>query len=133
MKSLIYTTNAVPTAVAPGSKVPVGYIQRRLGCDYNVNTNSIHINKAGYYIVDFATTITADAAGDVKFNLVQNGETIASATESIATANTLFHTAEIPCVVKVYCCAGATISVEVDATSTATPTIQSSEFRIVRY
>ncbi|MBQ0090303.1 MAG: hypothetical protein KBT27_13335 [Prevotellaceae bacterium] len=133
MKSLIYTTNSTATVVAPGSRVPVGYVQRRLGCDFNVNGDNIFINKAGYYLIDFSATITAGAAGDVKLNLVQNGETIASSTESIATANTLFHTAAIPGVVRVYCCAGATVSIEVDATSTATPTIQSSALRIVRY
>ena len=132
MKSLVYTTNATATAVAPGSAVPVGNITRKVGCDYNVGSNSIFINRAGYYIVDFAATITAGAAGNIKFDLQQNGQTIASSTESIATANTQYHSTAIPAVVRVFCCAGATLSVVVDGTSTATPTIQSSEIRIVR-
>lgn len=132
MKSLVYTTSSTATVVAPGSYVPVGTVTRKVGCDYNVGDRSIFINKAGYYLVDFSATLTADAAGDVKLNLEQNGQTIASATESIATANTLFHAAAIPGVVRVYCCAGATVSIEVDPASTATPTIQSSALRIVR-
>ena len=133
MKSLVYTTNSTATVVAVGSEVPVGSVARKLGCDYIVGDRSIFINKAGYYLIDFGVTLTAGAVGDVKFNLQQNGQTIASATESIATANTIFHTATIPAVARVYCCAGATISIEVDPTSTATPTIQSSSLRIVRY
>ena len=133
MKSLVYTTNSTATVVAVGSEVPVGSVRRRMGCDYVVGDRSIYINKAGYYLIDFSATLTAATVGDVIFNVQENGQTIGSATESIATANTIFHTAAIPAVARVYCCAGATISIEIDPASTTAPTIESSSLRIVRY
>ena len=84
--------------------------------------------------MNIKTAIIGGTAGDVKFNVLMNGMPIQGATAetTIATADTQIRSVAINTVVRVHCCAGANISVVIDADSTSTPTIQSSAFRVVK-
>lgn len=132
-KSLIYTANTTPLTVAVGGSVPVGSIIRRYGNGLFANGYAINITETGYYLVDF-NALFGGTAGDVKFNVLVNGLPIQGATAetTIATADTQIRSVAINTVVRVNCCAGANVSVVIDAESTSTPTIQSAAFRVVK-
>ena len=131
MKSLLYTSNTTSQTVAPGGSIDLGYISRKYGNNITLNGNTIIFHSAGYYDLDL-NAIFAATAGNVKVDIIQNGTSIASATETIATAATEVHSLAINTVVRVYCCMNSTISVVVDEDSTATPTLTSVTIRAVK-
>lgn len=130
-KSILYVANPTSTTVTAGNAIPLGSVIRRYGCGTNVGATTIYINSPGYYDVDFAGTFTG-TAGDVTVNVVSNGLAIAGATasETITTATTEIHSISIPTVTKIYCCAGATLSVMVASDSTSTPTFSNIALRV---
>lgn len=130
-KSLIYLTNTTSNSVTAGNTIPLGYVTRKMGNGMTTSGNSIYISVPGFYEIDFGATFTG-TAGNVKVNVNQNGSELASATDTIATATTEVHSLSIPTVSRVYCCAGATISVTVDAASTGTPTFSVTGLRVVK-
>ena len=132
-KSLILTANTTATTVPVGSAVPVGSIIRRYGNSLLANGSTINVRESGYYDVDFNATF-GGTAGIATFTVYVNGVAIpgATASETISTANTERRSVAINTVVRVYCCAGANISVLVDSASTSTPNVQSSALRVVR-
>lgn len=132
-KQLIYTNNTASTTVTPGDNVPIGNISRKVGnfCSILPMGNTILIRDAGYYSIDVGGTFTG-TAGNVKLDVLQNGGAIATATETIDTATTEYHSINIPLITKVFCCGNGAISVIVDSASTSTPTFSNSYVRIIK-
>lgn len=101
---LIGTRNTTTQAVPAGSALLVGDVYRRYckknSCGisaFSNNLSSIAAQHSGIYHVTATITFTGDAAGDVTFQLTQNGIAIpgAIATETITTATTEVRTTAI--------------------------------------
>lgn len=101
---LIGTRNTTTQAVPVGSALLVGDVYRRYcrknSCGtpaFSTNLSSINVQHSGIYKVTAMITFTGDAAGDVTFQLTQNGIAIpgALATETITTATTEVRTVTI--------------------------------------
>lgn len=131
-KSLIYTVNGSGASVPVGNTVPVGSIIRRYGRCIGATGSAINVEEPGYYDVDISATITAAAAGDVIMTLTQDGVPVAgaTATASIATANTQFENLAIASMVRVKCCGNANLAVVVGGTTA--PTIRNMSVRVVK-
>lgn len=131
-KSLIYTVNGSGASVPVGNTVPVGSIIRRYGRCIGATGSAINVEEPGYYDVDISATITAAAAGDVIMTLTQDGVPVAgaTATASIATANTQFENLAIAAMVRVKCCGNANLAVVVGGTTA--PTIRNMSVRVVK-
>lgn len=96
---LIQLTN---TATAPfgtvatgGALIPLGVVTRRISCGCanepvftlsTTGTDTVSINKTGFYRVTFTASVVATAAGLVTINLVQNGVVVATASETASAA-----------------------------------------------
>ena len=131
-KSLIYTVNSTGASVPVGNTVPVGSIIRRYGRCIGATGSAINVEEPGYYDVDVSATITAAAAGDVILSLTQDGVPVAgaTATASIATANTQFENVDITAVIRVKCCGNANLAVL--AGGTTAPTVKNMAIRVVK-
>lgn len=130
-KSAIYTALTTSTVVEPGNLVPMGYVQRQYGYALHANGTNIMITEPGYYNVDvFATYV--GTAGDVTLSLYKDGVAVPGATdtETVATAETQYRASSFGAIVRVYCCAGAQLSVV--ASGTSTPTIENFAVRVVK-
>lgn len=130
-KSLIYLSNGNAGAIVAGNTIPLGNIVRKEGSACTLSGDGVYLREAGYYVVDASATF-GGTVGNVTVNVNQNGLKVASATESIVTAATEIHSVSIPSVVRVYCCAGSTITLTVDSGSTSTPTFTGVSLRIVK-
>jgi hypothetical protein len=131
MRILQLTNNNIG-AVAVDTLMPLGAVTRRYCCGtagqntFSVSTTgsiTISINDRGYYKVTYSATLVAGAVGAVTLNLLVNGETVLTKSET-ATAVGDFVDITIPYVVRVLpCCpinpSALTIQVENDATSVA--------------
>lgn len=79
-----------------------------------LNGDSINLNSTGYYSVDVGATVSSTAAGNVTLSLYQNGQLIASGSETIAAANDPASIA-FPAGVKVSCSSILTLVVSATA------------------
>lgn len=132
-KSMILTANTTSETITAGNIIPVGSIVRRYGCGYTVDPNEITISQPGYYTIDVNTAFTG-TTGDVVLDVLKGGTPIpgTTVTETIGTATTASHVVTIPTAVRVYCNCMTPISVRVNSSSTATPTISQFSIRIVK-
>lgn len=129
---ILQLTNTDIGAVAVDTLMPLGAVTRKYCCGtagqntFSVSTtgsNTISINNRGYYKVTYSATLVAGAVGAVTLNLLVNGETVLSKSET-ATAVGDFVDITIPYVVRVLpSCpinsSALTIQVENDADSVA--------------
>ena len=110
MPSSIFCGTATAASVAAGGVLPLASIFRRqCGCVNQLNSDSIVLERAGYYKVVATVTFSAPAAGVVTMALNKNSEQVAGMTASttITTANTEIRSLTISGIVKVGCCNGA--------------------------
>ena len=107
---LLGTKNVGTQTVLADGQVNIGNVYRRF-CKANrcgvpcfsVTSNGITLNHAGIYEVKATFVATGETAGDVTFQLAENGELVAGAlsTQAITTATTEFRTFVIIYYVKV--------------------------------
>ncbi len=95
---VLQLTNTAPVpfgAVAVGAFVPLGIVTRRTNCGCNnlptftlstTGTDTVTINKTGFYRITYTASVVATAAGLVTLNLVQNGVVVATASETATAA-----------------------------------------------
>lgn len=78
-------------AVAQGSFVPLGAVTRRFSCGTcncptfvagTTGNNTVTLNDAGYYKITYTGNAIAGAATPVTFNLLFNGATVYTASET---------------------------------------------------
>lgn len=133
MRILQLTNNAIG-AVAVDTLMPLGAVTRKRCCGnagqntFAVSTtgsNTITLNDSGYYEIIYSASLLATAAGNVVLNLLVNGETVLTKTETASAAG--FVDITIPYVVRVLpSCpinsSALTIQVENDADSVAITT-----------
>lgn len=98
---ILGTRNTATQALAVGDSINFGEVYRRYdkrgscGCrTFELNGTSIALQSSGIYHVTAVITFTAPAAGDVTFQLNNNGVAIPGAvtTETVTTATTEINT-----------------------------------------
>lgn len=131
-RNLIYTVNTTGAAAPIGSTVPVGSIIRRYGKCISAEGESIVLLEPGYYLVTMTATATAAAVGNVALGIQQDGVAVpgATATETVATAETEYVNLSVSSIVRVRCCGNARLTVVVAGTTE--PTITNLAIGVVR-
>lgn len=117
-KSAIYTVNANTQALAVGSVISLGSVQRRFGQNITLDGNNIRICGAGYYDVEGVITITGTSAGTVGISLVKDGTVISTSNVSVAVGDVV--TIPIQALVREYgCCCDNSSNLTFVLTTTA--------------
>ena len=126
---ILQLTNLAIGAVAVDTLLPLGTVTRRFGCGNTrqsafavstANANTITINEPGYYYINYSASLSASGAGDVILNLLVNGETVLTKTETASAVG--FVDITVPYIVRVLPCVPVTIQVENDEGSVAITT-----------
>ena len=95
---LIQLTNTAIGDVATDAYIPYGRVTRRINAPSNCcNTfgvvssgaDTVNLNDLGFYKVAYSLTASAAEAGEVTINLVTNGVSVYSVTETITAAGTV--------------------------------------------
>lgn len=103
--SLIMMTTTTSNSVLANGIVPLTTITRRRGQNVNSGTNSVLLNRPGYYKVNASVTFTAPVAGTITIEAQKNGFDLVGMTSSttITTATTEVRTLNISGIVRVFC------------------------------
>ena len=103
--SLIMMTTTTSNSVLSNGIVPLTTITRRRGQNVNSGTNSVLLNRPGYYKVNASVTFTAPVAGTISIKAQKNGFDLVGMTASttITTATTEVRTLNISGIVRVFC------------------------------
>ena len=105
---ILQLTNTAIGAVPVDTLMPLGAVTRKRCCGtagqntFAVSTtgsNTITLNDSGYYEIIYSASLLATAAGNVVLNLLVNGETVLTKTETASAAG--FVDITIPYVVRV--------------------------------
>lgn len=92
-KAFAYIANSTSQTITGGGVVNPGTAQHGFGCNrcggkaIQISGTNISISECGYYAVMVGATVSDTAIGDVTLSLYQDGQLIASGTETIAAAN----------------------------------------------
>lgn len=114
-KAFAFITNTTTQTLTSGANVTPGTAQHGFGgcgCGYTIQVsgNNINLRNSGYYDVVVGATVSASEAGNVTLALYQDGQQIASGTETIAAANDPA-SISFPAGVKVNCSSALTLVV----------------------
>lgn len=91
-KAYAFIANNTSQTITGGGAINPGSAQHGFGCSCGaktiaVNGTNINVNAGGYYNVTVGATVSDTAVGNVTLSLYQDGNLIASGTETIAAAN----------------------------------------------
>lgn len=110
MSASIFVGTPTSAVVAAGGVLPLTSILRRqCGCISALGSDSVILDRPGYYKVTATATFTAPAAGVVALRLTQDGNPVPGVTASttITTATTEVRSLAVSGVVRVTCCNGS--------------------------
>lgn len=110
MSASIFVGTPTAAAIPAGGVLPLTSILRRqCGCISALGSDSVILERPGYYKVTATATFTAPAAGDVTIRLAQDGNQVPAITASttITTATTEVRSLAISGIVRVSCCNGS--------------------------
>lgn len=118
-KAYAFIANSTSQTITGGGAINPGTASHGFGCTcggytIQVNGNNINLRNSGYYDVVIGATVSASAAGNVTLALYQDGQLIASGTETIAGANDPA-SISFPAGVKVNCSSALTLVVSATA------------------
>lgn len=118
-KAFAFITNTTTQTLTSGANVTPGAAQHGFGgcgCGYTIQVsgNNINLRSGGYYQVGVGATVSNSDAGNVTLSLYQDGQQIASGTETIAAANDPA-SISFPAGVKVNCSSALTLVVSATA------------------
>lgn len=86
-KSMINTVNTnVVAGITTGSKLPLGSVSRKFGCNLGLLGNDIVVNGKGYYEVSALAAVVPSATDVITIQLYQNGVAVEGARGSITIA-----------------------------------------------
>lgn len=90
-KAFIFVSNNIPQTIIDGGSINLGAAQHGFGCTNGqktiaLNGNNINLNASGYYSVDIGAVVTDSEPGNVTLSLYQDGNLVASGSETIAAA-----------------------------------------------
>lgn len=120
MSASIYLITPTTAAITAGGVLPLTTVARRqCGCVTQLGSDSVILERPGYYKVTATETFTAPATGEVTLRLTQDGNAVpgAVASTSIVTANTEIRSLTISAIVRVTCCNGSSVLQLVNADS----------------
>lgn len=91
-KAYIFISNNTSQTLISGNQAVIGTAQHGFGCTrgqktITVSGTNINLNSNGYFNIDIGSTISDSEAGNVTLSIYQDGNLIASGTETIATAD----------------------------------------------
>ena len=110
MSASIYLITPTTASVTAGGVLPLTSVARRqCGCVTQLGSDSVLLQRPGYYKVTGTVTFTAPAAGVVRVNLTQDGVAVPGITASttVTTATTEVRSLAISGIVRVSCCNGS--------------------------
>lgn len=110
MSASIFVGTTTAATVPAGGVLPLTSILRRqCGCISQIGSDSVILERPGYYKVTGTVTFTAPAAGVATVVLTQDGNAVpgVTASDSIATATTEVGTIAVSGIVRVTCCNGS--------------------------
>lgn len=110
MSASIFVGTPTAASVQAGGALPLSSIFRRqCGCISQLGSDSVILDRPGYYKVTATVTFTAPATGVVEVALTQDGQPVPgiTASDTIATANTEVGTLTVSGIVRVSCCGGS--------------------------
>ena len=117
--SAIYTSNQNVT-VAPNGVIPFGSVNRRFGCNCQLNGNDIVCCGRGYYEFDASVSLTPVDAGLIGVQLYEDGSPVAGA--SAFATGTAGETITLPitALVRVKCDSAKSLSIRLVSPEGAT-------------
>ena len=110
MSASIFVGTPTATTIPAGGVLPLTSILRRqCGCISSIGSDSVILERPGYYKVTATVTFTAPAAGVVTIGLTQDGNQVPAitASSSITTATTEVGSIAVSGIVRVNCCNGS--------------------------
>lgn len=110
MSASIFVGTTTAAVVAAGGVLPLTSILRRqCGCISQIGSDSVILERPGYYKVSGTVTFTAPAVGVAIVNLTQDGNPVPgiTASASVTTATTEVNTLAVSGIVRVSCCNGS--------------------------
>lgn len=131
-KSVIYLANTASTSIVAGGTIPLPTTVRRRGCRFSANGSGVSIAAARcdeYYDAYVNVTFTAVAAGNVTISLVQDGNAVVGANQTITvtTEGTQSVASSFAAVVRVNACNTSALSI----TSSAAITVTNATLKVV--
>jgi hypothetical protein len=120
MSASIYLITPTTASVTAGGVLPLTTVARRqCVCVTQLGSDSVILERPGYYKVTATTTFTAPATGEVTLRLTQDNNPVpgAMASTSIVTANTEIRSLTVSAIVRVGCCTGSSVLQLVNAGS----------------
>lgn len=104
-KSLLYTVYTGNTTLAVDNKLPLGTTIRRFGKNLRQSGDGVEVAGEGYYTIHANVILTPTTAGQVGFDIVEDGNLLtgAQAVETVATAGNLV-TLHAQAVIRKKCC-----------------------------
>lgn len=129
-KSLINMVNTTSTTLSSGNVIPLGYTNRRFGCNLKPNGNAIREEGEGYYKILGTFTFTPSASDTYTIQIYKDGVPLAGANASILAA--AITTLNVQGEDKVRCCdGGSNITFEITAGTTSHTVVLSNANVIV--
>lgn len=130
-KAFIFISNNTAQTLTGGGAINPGAAQHGFGCTNGqktiaLNGNNISLNASGYYSVDIGSVVTNSDVGNVTLSLYQDGNLIASGSETIAAAADLANIS-FPAGVLVRCSSVLTLVVTASA---GNPTVNSVDVTV---
>lgn len=118
-KAYAFIANNTSQTITGGGAINPGAASHGFGCTcggytIQVSGNNINLRNSGYYDVVVGATVSNSDAGNVTLALYQDGQQIASGTETIAAANDPA-SISFPAGVKVNCSSALTLVVSATA------------------
>ena len=110
MSASIFVGTPTAATIPAGGVLPLTSILRRqCGCISSIGSDSVILERPGYYKVTATATFTAPAAGVVTIGLTQDGNQVPAitASSSITTATTEVGSIAVSGIVRVNCCNGS--------------------------
>lgn len=110
MSASIFVGTTTAATVPAGGALPLTSILRRqCGCISQIGSDSVILERPGYYKVTGTVTFTAPAAGVATVVLTQDGSPVPGITASatVTTATTETRSIAVSGIVRVTCCTGS--------------------------
>ena len=107
--SMFVGTPTTATVAANGVLPLTSILRRQCGCISALGSDSVILERPGYYKVTATDTFTAPAAGTVTLRLLQDGNPVPGivASTTITTATTEVRSLTVSGIVRVPCCGGS--------------------------
>lgn len=114
-KSVLYSANTQPQAIADGGVINFGTVVRRYGKNLKLSGGNAIAEGCGYYSVDVNITCmgTQSTVDNVTIAIYDNGVAVPGAEAEFSVAAANYNAVTIPCIIRETCCCESAITVRV--------------------